>query len=268
MKKIDLWVKDMLSQRFNNNDATRLIILSFLIKDGVIKSEYKKEELFEYVYRVYADYPETAKSNPFSVIRQINYFTIKDIVKVIDNAFEEWDLYAQTDILKYDNNYVFFRCDDLVNSYLVTKSIIEMYKNKNIKFCFGEPKQCDAKEMRTNDGIYMDGIFKSRVLEDMQFCPVCEEIKLSELCAVHILPIQYCTEDSMVTDKNNGLILCKKHAQQYLNEEFIFLENGFLKNIISSERSEKSHLNLNAKNICRRNYLKQNYLRIKDKIEK
>ena len=57
------------------------------------------------------------------------------------------------------------------------------------------------------------GVYRNRILEDMQYCPLCESIDLSDLYCVHIFENSMGASEEDMCDKNNGILLCKRHAE-------------------------------------------------------
>ena len=79
MANMDLWMQDVMSQKFLISDITRLILIDGLCADGIFKRITPKTLIYEYVYRVYSDYDIAAKSNPDIRIKNIKYYGIRDI---------------------------------------------------------------------------------------------------------------------------------------------------------------------------------------------
>lgn len=140
----------------------------------------------------------------------------------------------------------------------ITKNISHMFQTKYFIFDYRDPIKLDPNELidDKNPDVFGKSIYRNRVFEDMQYCQICEETKTSNLFCVHIVPANYCTDEE-ITDKNNGLIMCKKHFEDYIDRKFLFKENGFIKLLKPCNINDKTHLSVRVKNIKRRFFLKK-----------
>ncbi len=257
----DLWMQDIMTQKFLDSDATRIIMLYAITNKG-IKKIYKKIEILEFIYRTYSDNKELANINPDIKIRNIHRYGLLDIKGILNNAIEEWKSYAQNGVLNSDERYIYLNiCEEDLNSLtLYTKRLCKMLEKKYFDIEITPPKDVSIVECRNDSDLNSFGksLYRNRVFEDVQYCPLCEETHIENLYVVHILPEEFC-EDFEVIDKNNGLIMCKQHAIDYLQKKFLFNELGFVENIKSNIVDERMHLSLEIKNKERRNYIRRYY---------
>lgn len=255
----DAWLKDIMSQKFLNSDLSRIIMLKAMIKDGVLYGAYKKAEIMEYVYRVYMDYEYVRAIHPDARIRNIQRYGISDIRDVLENALNEWHENAVNDVLIYDERYIYIKDVGESGKELAkfTKQLSEMLLKKYFSIELKEPLKIHSDLCRDDEDMDVFGtsLYRSRVFEDIQYCPLCEEVNTDLLRVVHILPAMYCDTIAEILDKNNGIILCQNHAEEYLKGKFWFKENGFVKNNGSAIVTEQMHLSIHVKNRARRNYI-------------
>ena len=251
----DKWIKDIMTQKFIDSDIGRLIMLRAFVKDGKIYSSYRKKEIAEYMYRVYSDYKEIREINPDIKIRYINRYGISDMKYIIDNALEQWKENATNDVLVWDERYIYLKDVENEDQSLakVTIQVCEMLQKKYFTVELKEPINLNYIDFIEDQNLDVFGksIYRDRVFEDVQYCPLCEEINREKLYVVHILPAEFCEEEEIV-DKNNGIILCKEHAKDYMTRKFWFKENGFVSNNGSVIVNEKMHLSIQIKNRERR----------------
>ena len=263
MATLETWMQDLMSQKFLSSDVTRLIMIYGLTNSGTLQRANKKTELIEYIYRVYSDYEDTAKANPDIRIKNIKYYGVSDIRYILDRALNEWMNYAPNGVIQHDERYIYINLDStfLISAVNPTRMVADMFMKKYFAFSFSDPFELSIEECRNDTDMqcFGVGIFRNRVFEDIQYCPLCEETKLSELVAVHLLPAKHCLDDEQLVDKNNGMIFCKEHAHLYLDNKFVFRENGFVKVLKPCGLSEKMHLGISVKNQKRREYLRRMY---------
>lgn len=260
MATIEMWMQDIMSQKFLSSDATKLILIEGLCSFGSLPKAIKKQTVLEYIYRVYADYNDAAKAHPDIRIKHICYYGLSDIAHILDIALNEWAQFAPNSVLKFDDRYIYISLspDDLIAAVTPTRMIINMFKQKYFDFDFSAPQEVDL-DICKSDNIDTMGksIYRNRVFEDIQYCPICEKTDLNDLYAVHILPAKRCDCDEEIIDKNNGLIMCKRHAQDYLSGKFYFKESGFIHIIAPCDIDKQAHLSLSVKNKARREYIRR-----------
>lgn len=254
---MEKWIQDFLSQQFLNSDITRLILVDALFALKNHSGKYYKKDIAQYIYQIYSDYPTIALHHPNNKIQNIWYYGVDDIRPILDNALLEWSTYANNDSLTYNEHFVFFQVDtedDKIFDY--TQKISNMLKKKHFNLNFGLPLNIDMNDAIKENESFSKGVFMHRVLEDMQYCPICEETKKEQLCAIHILPSYLCNHSELI-DKNNGLIMCLKHANDYKNGLFYFDERGFIKKTKTNEIDDRVHLSLSIRNKIRTSFIKR-----------
>lgn len=253
------WIKDIMSQKFLNSDITRLIMLRAFVQDKVLKGVYKKTEVLEYIYRVYSDNESIRILNPNVIIRHINRYGVSDIKDILELTIDEWKNNAPNAVLFDDERFIFLRdVDESPEMGILTYQLCDMLNRKYFTEQLKEPKILDLEVCKQDTNIVTFGksLYRNRVFEDLQYCPLCEESNIEDLYVVHILPAKYCTDNDLC-DKNNGLIMCSDHSKDYISGNFVFKENGFVKNIRSSIVHPAMHLSVSVKTPKRREYIKK-----------
>lgn len=257
----DAWIKDVIAQKFLNSDITRIIVLRAFVQTGVLCGAYKKSTIMEYVYRVFSDYEEIRSIHPDARIRNINRYGITDLKYVLETALKEWQEYAINDVLVHDERYIYLRniAENEIELGKYTLQLSNMLLKKYFAIELHEPLtvKTDYCKEDWNLETFGQSLYRNRVFEDIQYCPLCEEVDTNMLRVVHILPACFCEQEEELIDKNNGLILCKYHAKDYVDKKFYFEENGFARNICSSLVSNKMHLAIQIKNRQRREYIRR-----------
>ena len=255
------WIQDIMQQKFLDSDLTRLIMLNFFVKDDTLKTKYLKYDLLTYIYRTYMDNDSLSSINPSIKVKNIRKFGVTDFKDILDKALFEWDKYASNTTLQYDDLYLYIVIDASDGATIVnnTKKVIKMLNRKYFSITIESPKEITESDIYNDNknGLFYSGLFKDRVLEDIQYCPLCEETDLTKLCAVHILPMDSCNSSEII-DKNNGILLCEEHAKEYIAGKFKLDDNGYVINNCSSIVNEKMHLNIQVKK-SKKYYLKKNY---------
>lgn len=269
----DLWMQDIMMQKFLDSDSTRIILLYALTSSNEIQPVYKKRNILEYIYRTYSDNSQLASVNPNAKIRNIKRYGLSDIKGILEQALDEWKTYAQNQILFSDDRYIYISIEENNDNKALAKytlQVTKMLQKKYFSMIFDTPHQLDLDVCKKDSDIEKFGksLYRNRVFEDIQYCPLCEETNIENLVAVHILPAEYCQLDEEIVDKNNGLIMCREHANDYLQKKFVFKENGFVENIGSQIVDNYMHLSLEVKNKKRRTYIKRTYELMHDNQKK
>jgi len=247
------FIEDIMSQIFLISNGyynpTRIVILFSIINLEHKENKILKSEIVDYIYRYYIVNKDLAKHNPNLAIRQIGKYGINEFYDILDLELKDWDNYSKNHIIKYDSNYIYMDLDLSDSSIkdnltIIGNMLFEKYFNKE----FIPPLTIEEKELDNDFDIeaFGKGKYKFLALQDIQYCPLCEETNLDNLYVVHILPSKLCNYIEK-KDKNNSMIFCKTHAIDYINKKFYFAENGFIKNISSNNVSSKMHLELNVR---------------------
>ena len=255
------WIQDIMSQQFAVGtflNPIRLIIATYLVQNP-ISNRVSKSSTLEYVYRTFADHKEIADRNPNIMIRNIQNYGLSDISASLDEALYDWCADAKNHTISYDNRWIYFDVD--VNDASIQKStmqVIQMLYKKYFKSPVLTPIEIKDEEIEDDMNLeeFGTGIFKRRVLEDMQYCPLCEETRQDNLYAVHIVPNNRIVDVEQKTDKANGILLCKEHAKAYINEEFYFNSAGFVECLKCTDLDRRMHLSFSILNKKRKKYLR------------
>lgn len=247
------FIEDAMSQVFLISNGyynpTRIVLL-FSIIEGKIddKNRINKNDIIEYLYRYYIVNKEIASHNPNLSIRTIPKYGINDFNEILNQELKDWDENSKNHVLKYDNEYIYI--DFVVNESstnnirIIGNMLMEKYFNKK----FIPPFELKESELYDDKNLELFGKsnFLYLALEDIQYCPLCEETSIENLYAVHIVPSEYCLPNELA-DKNNSMIFCREHANDYLNNKFYFDNRGFIKNVSSSIVNNKMHLDLSIR---------------------
>lgn len=253
----NMWIQDLMTQKFLDTDITRIIMVYALLERNLPK-QVCKVEIVEFIYRVYIENQELSEKHPDIRIRNIKRYGIYDIKYILDKALKEWMNNSKNKSLLYDDRYIYLAFDSEEKIIDKTKKIVNMLAKKYSPCPFDMPKILNPEDAKDDTDLlrFGKGPFRNRVFEDMQYCPLCEEIDIDNLYAVHILPSEYCNSDELI-DKNNGLILCEDHAKEYIKGNFYFDERGFVKNNDSNLIVSGMHLSLAIKTKKRLLYIKK-----------
>ena len=248
-----------MGQRFTSGtfiDPTRLILATYIIQDP-IKNVVLKKDVLEFIYRTYIDNEDIAKRNPNVMIRNISNYGVYDISNVLEDALIDWKNDSTNGVLSSDNKYIYFDIEIDKSIKSASEKVIKMLYKKYFKSELLMPDEVNDLDIGNDENLILfgKGIYKRRVLEDMQYCPLCEETQQDNLYAVHILPNRYNDDLESRKDKNNGLLMCEEHAKAYLNEEFYFNESGFIEYTKTELVNKKMHLSLSINNKKRKKFI-------------
>lgn len=264
MKEAKLFYQDIMTQNFSVGtfyNPTRYMILYAMLNLGNFKRQYQISSIADLVFNAYVDNPIIAVRHPKIEIQKSPKFGSNVMIGEIYAALYEWTHDAYNGVLTYDLNNIYLDIDEdnLISDYV--KKILQVLFEKNFKCQFKGID--DMREIvRMNDTDLMQfgqSVFKFRVMADMQYCVLCDDVDINDLYAVHILETKYCDGEAEKIDKNNGLLMCKKHAEEYNQGKFCFNERGKVINISSVENMEGMRLS-NIVLLPRKNYLKRKLL--------
>ena len=257
------FVQDIMSQQFSNGtfvNPTRLILLTFITLNGTIETKYKRQDALEFIYRTFIDNKEIAARNSNLMVRNIGRYGLQDISSILDEALFEWKSDAQNNTLTYDSKWIYLNIDESDDKLVLSiNTVVKMLYKKYFKINVLFPDMILDEDVinDTDLDLFGKGIFRNRVLEDMQYCPLCEETSLSNLFAVHLIPSSECCSLEDMKSKDNGIILCREHAELYLENKFSFTQAGFVCNCADSSVNPKMHLSFAVRTLGRRKYLRQ-----------
>lgn len=256
------FIQDIMSQKFTVGtfaNPTRLILLSFFLEGPELLQVYKRQSALEYIFQAYIDNPEIANRNPNVMIRNIGKYGLRDISPVLEEALFEWKSDAQNDLLSYDDNWIYLGWaveEETLRNLVLT--VQNMLYRKYFKISPIIPKVIHEEEVLadTDLDIFGKSIYRNRVLEDIQYCPLCEETLLSNLFAVHIISSSKGAKGEDLCTKYNGLLFCREHAEAFIKGEFSFNASGFVCKCTTNAANEKMHLSFNICSPSRKKYLK------------
>ena len=266
------WIQDIMSQQFTVGtfvNPIRLIMATCLVQSP-ISNRISRYLVLEYIYRTFADHKEIAERNPNIMIRNIQNYGLTDIATSLDEALYDWCVYAPNHVLSYDKRWIYLDIDSTDST--IEKSamqVIQMLYKKYFKLPVLRPMELEDADVEKDRDLesFGKGIFKRRVLEDMQYCPLCEETRQKNLYAVHIVPSTVCIDPEQKKDKANGLLLCKEHARAYINQEFYFNSAGFVAESNNESIDCRMHLSFSILSKSRKKYLQAREAMMKKNVE-
>ena len=259
-----MWFEDMMKQKFNEDicfNPTKLIILDYLSSGNAIHCTYKMKNIEEYVYEVFIDNPQIAKLHPSYIIRKLGTYGLGDIKGIVNDTLESWVRDAENGILTFTESYIYLDLDEN-DGEDIAKNTQKLCKMLYRKYFSGEiPKKENIFSIIGTDDKDIEefgkSVFRNRVFEDMQYCPICEEVKNENLVAVHIVDKSMGINDDEFVDKNNGLLFCKKHASAFVNHQIEFNELGFVTKLEENSNGKGLHLSFAIRNAKRKKYLQR-----------
>ncbi len=265
------WFEDMMSQTYNEDicfNPSKLFLLQYMSKNGTIADRYKISDFQRYLYRIYSDNPEVAAKHPSYIIRKIHTYGVNDLEEMAVDTLSMWIRDAKNGVLKCGSKFFALdikrdEAEEIAQNTMRFATM--MYQRKfggklpDISLDWNEEELSQDHNLDT----FGKGKFLRRVLEDIQYCPICEQIGEENLYCTHIFEEGMGAELSELEDQNNGLVFCKVHAQQYIDNKFYFDEMGFAKDISDSDVEPGMHLSFSVRNSERKKYFikRLNWLR-------
>lgn len=257
------WIQDIMNQKFTIGtfvDPTRLIMISALIKDGIYRTVYLRSEVLRFIYQTYIDNPEIALRNSNLAIRNIGRYGLEDISNALEEALCDWADDSVNGILTYDTKYIYLDIDDSQGTLVAsTTTVLKMLYAKYFKLKILTPTTLTVEDVADdlNLELFGKGRYRNRVLEDMQYCPLCEETDLDNLYAVHIVHNKNHEVDDSSYLKENGLIMCREHAEAYNKGLFSFSATGFVSWSCTDLVNTKMRLSFRIKTKGRKKFLEK-----------
>ena len=266
------WFEDMMSQKYHEDicfNPSKIFLMSFLVADGVIKDFYKVRDFQEHLYRIYIDNPEVSSKHPSYLIRNISTYGVKDIEEHTLDTLESWCRDSKNSILKQNTKYIRLEVDltDMEDIVKNTNRFSKMMYKRLFRGDKPEIRNIASNILKLDDqNIEEFGrcLYKNRVLEDLQYCPVCEEINVDKLYVVHLFEKRMGASEEQLVDKANGLVFCECHARQFISNGFYYDELGFVHDNGNSDVEPGMHLSFSIRSIQRKEYLKKRYQYLKD----
>lgn len=261
MDIIDVFVQDLYAQMFYNGtfiNPTRFFIVAALIKHGEFKNCYTRQEIEKDIFDFYADNDDIAKRHPRVEIRNIKRYGIDIIKDELQVALENWVSEARSDFLRYDLKNIYLKVEaDHSSDMPYIQMILEEFFNKTFHCQFPAVGIIIGDDQ--NIETFGSGTFKNHLSAEMQYCVCCDEYNLDRLVAVHILSDEESLIKDSRTDVNNGLLMCREHAQEYLRGRFYFDEQGKVVNVSSCLIQKNMRLGRALLTEKRKMYLQEAY---------
>ena len=257
------WFEDMMSQTYNEDicfNPSKLFLLQYMSQNGTIADRYKISDFQRYLYRIYSDNPEVAGKHPSYIIRKIHTYGVNDLEEMAVDTLSMWVRDAKNGVLKCGSKFFALdikrdEAEEIAQNTMRFAAM--MYQRKfggklpDISLDWNKEELCQDHNLDA----FGKGKFLHRVLEDIQYCPICEQIGEGNLYCTHIFEKDMGASADELQDQNNGLVFCKKHAQQYIDNRFYFDEMGFAKDIDASDVEAGMHLSFSVRNSGRKNYI-------------
>lgn len=224
--------QDIMLQKFNVGtfyNPTRFLMLYVMIKDGSFKRKYPLCDLVSLLFNAYCDNPHISLHHPNVQIRKVPFFGKDTIKNDLMEAISDWYKYAKSDTIQWDGYNVLFNLDDSQGVIArQTERILNVLFKKHFNATYLGITKLNLSLLQNDTDLNIFGIskFRERVFADMQYCPICDDCNIENLYAVHVLPAALCSIEEQLEDVNNGILMCKKHAEMYLNKEFYFDHRG------------------------------------------
>lgn len=225
-------------------NPTRFVMLYGMLSSGKFKKIYTKMELVDYIFRAYCANKGIASHHPKIEIRKVPFFGIDIFYKELEEALIEWMHDSKNNILTFDSKNVYLNIDD--NGY-VTEYVEKILKVLFPKY-FGVEYHTlesidDSLLLKDKDlNIFGKSFYRDIVLADMQYCVLCDDCNVDNLYAVHIVNSDDTNDINTLSDKNNGLIMCKQHAEEFNNKEILLEDRGKFIFLNSSEMTQNMRL--------------------------
>lgn len=175
-------------------------------------------------------------------------YGIEDIRPIIIATINQWMREQVNGSFSIDKDYLYWHlesydevtremtrkmCDMLYSKYY-KKKLNPIVSLKHIADLNDRDMECFGKSE-----------LKQRVMEDYQYCPICEETDVENLRVVHILPSWETDNKTDLCDENNAILMCKEECLDYINGLFCFDELGRVIN--NGSKLVNNHMRLSIK---------------------
>ena len=255
--------KDIMIQNYQTDnfyDPTKLFIILGLIEDNSLKQRYSYYEIAQQVYRYYISNYQLAEHSINIVIRNLRRYGVEDIVPYVLEVVKQWIRESKYGSLRMTKDSLLLNVDSYDNEAAeLTETIcntlfLKYYKKKIVPID-------DYKEIRNLDDhsaeLFGKSGIKNLIFEDLQYCPLCENVIYDELYATHILFNEESNMSASIVDKNNLLLMCKEEFVDYSNKLFWFDEFGRVINNGSKIVNNRMRLSQKLLNKERKFYIKE-----------
>ena len=206
-------------------DYSGIVLLNFLlekIENSDFSNNFKTTDFSKYLYRFYADNDHLRTKHYHKMIQNIYHYSpddflgySKDILNFIESNYNIIETH-------YDDFSFKLSSETLKNASGIEslKKVISLMLSKYLGFSKYREK---IEKIEFENCIFFDyrtRVFK-RVLERRNFCFICDEANISNLCAV-----RFC-EKKDIFDASEYILLCKEHAQELIEKKLSIRRNGY-----------------------------------------
>lgn len=206
-------------------DYSGIVLLNYLlekVETHAFSNQYRITEFSEYLYRFYADNDVLRAKHYHRMIQNIYHYSpadffayTKDVLKFIETNYNFIETY-------YDDFSFKVSSESFQNANEIS-ALIKVISLMLIKYLgFSEYRERLEETEFTNQKIfdYKTRVF-NRIVERRNFCFICDETELSNLCAVRF------SEKQNIFDASEYILLCKEHAKQLVEKELSIRRNGY-----------------------------------------
>lgn len=258
MDIIDRLINGLYEQSFYNGtiiNPTRFFILHYISCLSNLVPCFNLSDVSYYVYCLYADNPEIAVRHPNVEIRNILKYGSSPVKDEVVQAIKNWNDDTDSLVISCDTRHIrlHYLDEEFSNDLAYLQTVIEEHFKNTFHISF--PKKLCACGNDNDITVFGKSSFRNHVLFDMQYCVCCDACNLNDLVAVHILQDDESENVDSREDKNNGLIMCSLHAEEYLHKRFSFDDKGKMINHSSSFVQKNMRLGIGILSAKRREYL-------------
>lgn len=204
-------------------DYSGIALLVFLDENDILKSSsYKINDFTEFLYRFYSDNDDLRKKHYHKMINNIQHYSPFDFQKYVFDTLKYIEEYYDFIECYYDSFSIKDLPENTERNITMVKKLIktavikylgEKYKNYSSIILKDE---CVLDLYDSNSRIF------NRALEKSNYCFICNDDNIENLTAVCLLK-----EDDKILDPDNYLILCKKHANMFIEGALEIKRNGY-----------------------------------------
>lgn len=266
MKTANELYQDIMLQKFSVGsyfNPSRYFILYLMVKDGVLYPKYNINDIALGLFELYSVNQDIAKRHPKLEIRNAPFFGLKAFFDEVKEALYDWKKDATNNTVVFDGKALLFDVDIMDSSIAMhIQTVLKVLLLKNFGIKTMKNPNCDCSNLDdTCIDIFGKCEYRNKLFADAQYCVLCDEVGEKSLYAVHILPRKYSTIEE-ANDSNNGLLMCREHAIDYIAEKFYFDDRGRVVNLSAESVCEGMRLPIK---ICRSHkyFIEKNYKRLK-----
>ena len=246
MSSISLIYSDLMSQNYSDAkkaNVFKLAILFYIQENNFSFNKKTIEDLYEFTYRFVIDinYLQNVSSNV--ILQNIVKYSPSDLLLFVKEELENW-MSTGKGYLDFSSGYLSTTFSDEISESekKQLKKVIDAICFKTLGNCLEYDSRINVSELSRIKSI--EDLKKTRLwnraIEKTKFCICCDEANINDLYAVLINKTTDKVIEGILTDPNNTLILCKKHAYLFESGMFKFDEFGKIKII-------KNHYDLDTR---------------------